>query len=89
MAKKMCRYWKPRDKDYCSGEARRVKQSYMCPKGTNSNCEIITRKPKMVKVEIFVRVSDYGNILGFSQIKGDNWLPCTAIMPRKYLKGSK
>ena len=77
MSKKMCKYWV----GYCKGPP--------CPSNTNSNCEIIPRKPKMVKVKIFVRVSDYGNILGFSQIKGENWLPCTAIMPRKYLKGAK
>ena len=46
--------------------------SNCCPKRTTNSCEPIPPKPrkKMVRrMRIWVKISDYGSILGFSQIK--------------------
>jgi hypothetical protein len=103
MAKKMCEHWIPgkgqpevcpiikgRGKDkgdfVCAGY-------YKCGKG----CEIITRKPKMVKVKGWAWMDRAGKKVAAATTTYKNMeylgvydgFPCTILIDRKYLKGGK
>jgi hypothetical protein len=88
--KKMCPWYKRAACSVDSLDYNYEKYKYVrhdCPKNVNDKCEIIPRKPKMVKVKARCR---------FNALQGmwaDTWntegIPCTILIDRKYLKGAK
>ena len=86
MAKKMCKHFKT-----CSARYSVCPQNekYKMCQGKNSKCEIITRKPKMVKIKAFVSITD-GFPDWISEKPFDTCvIPCSIIIDKKYLKGAK
>lgn len=91
--KKMCPYWdiSPRGKNYDVDKCRCGK----CPKNTNAICEIIPKKPKMVRVKAWADVSKEGILFGafperfiFPSEKS-GYRPCTVLIEAKWLKERK
>jgi len=92
MSKRMCKSWvKTTDKSdqyktnggYCVRYATTGKLT--CPKNTNSRCEIVPKKPKMVKVKAWA--NRYRTSIIVSTRKDDLFnIPCTILIAEKHLK---
>lgn len=85
MSKKKCPYWAisptvtGRPNAYCG---------ICCPKNTNDRCEIIPKKPRMVRVKAWF-IIDNGGIEVYQGKWDKNTLgtkPCTILIDKKYLR---
>jgi len=96
MSKKMCKHWEYSPSGTKYGE-RYCPCGIECPKNTNSNCEIITKKPKAKykKVKAFCYKSTVSK--GYiawekptqSPAQDKGWLPCTILIEARYLKDKR
>ena len=94
--KKMCGLY---DKYVSLAENRReclVICGETCPSNTNSKCEIIPRKPRIVTVAAWARMDEesgcdiiYATNVLPKHFAGAYDTPCTILIQRKYLKGAK
>ena len=96
---KMCKWHKKSGLTECDFQDTKSANPFgNCPKNTNSRCQIITRREKMVKVKAWcvVRDSNTGEIDGCFESGNippkhfsSAYVPCTILIAAKYLRGGK
>ena len=86
MKRKMCLKM-----EKCYGNTTTTK-TLGCPRNTNSRCEIVPKKLKMVRVLGTMALWANGTLVVYTNKKVDKeafGAPCTILIEAKYLKGRK
>lgn len=83
--KKMCKW----DRKCVYADEYGFVRFHVCPKNTNSKCEIISPKPKYKRIKAWARWRIDGEMFAVTDKYEDNTIPCTILIEAKYLKGRK
>ena len=93
---KMCRWHKKSGLTECDFQDTKSANPFgNCPRNTNSRCQIIPRREKMVRVKawafVFMGKTGRVQIDAYSDrnISHKGLRPCTILIAAKYLKGGK
>lgn len=79
-------------KAYCPGKIPKCNRRFHCPANTNSNCEIIPKKPRVVRVKAWAyRGENEGETPGWHCVPEEYegsvpLVPCTILISEKYLR---
>lgn len=88
----MCRYVSTCGAYLMRGKEAIKKRADVCPKNTNDKCEIIPKKPKMVRVKAWAyRGENEGETPGWHCVPEEYegsvpLVPCTILISEKYLR---
>lgn len=83
MSKKVCFR-----KEYCPGKIPKRNRRFHCPANTNDKCEIIPKKPRVVRVRAWARnTPSWGWIAEQERVSRlTEYIPCTILIDQKYLR---
>lgn len=88
MSKKVCFR-----KEYCPGKIPKGNRRFHCPANTNAKCEIIPKKPRVIRVKAWIRVVKEDPQWNKCPLRwaatkqcGEYNTPCTILIDQKYLR---